>query len=138
MNYLPGSNKSALVVDDSSTIRLAATATLRSLGFVAVASVPTGADALALLHGRKYDLIMVDHGMPIMTGTELVAQIRADPEHCRTPIVMLTGHSEEAIVQAARAAGVTSYLLKPLCRSRLTGVLGEIFAPARRTRQHRR
>ena len=60
----------------------------------------------------KYDLVITDQTMPIMTGLELafeLTRIRAD-----IPILLITGYSETASPLKLKEAGIRDVLLKPL------------------------
>src|SRR5262249_25047568 len=62
------------------------------------------------------DIVLTDWAMPIFDGLELTQMIRqpgANPNPF-VPIIMLTGHSEKKRVTAARDAGVTEFMAKPV------------------------
>lgn len=81
-----------LVVDDDALIASAAVAMLEDLGHT-VTEVTSGSQALAVLReDAGVDLVITDHAMPGMTGTELSRQIRkAWPA---MPIILATGYAE--------------------------------------------
>ena len=62
------------------------------------------------------DIVMIDWAMPIFDGLELTQMIRQPGANANpyVPIIMLTGHSEKKRVIAARDAGVTEFLAKPI------------------------
>jgi DNA-binding response OmpR family regulator len=62
------------------------------------------------------DIVVTDWAMPIFDGLELAQMIRQPGANANpfTPIIMLTGHSEKKRVLAARDAGVTEFLAKPI------------------------
>jgi two-component system chemotaxis response regulator CheY len=62
------------------------------------------------------DIVITDWAMPIFDGLELTQMIRQPGSNGNpfVPIIMLTGHSEKKRVIAARDAGVTEFLAKPL------------------------
>jgi len=62
---------------------------------------------------NRYDLVICDWGMPVMTGEELLKWIRNHPDLNHTPFIMLTSRSEKEYVMRAISAGVNSYLIKP-------------------------
>ena len=80
-----------------------------------------GAEAAEFLWRRgKYaraprpDLILLDLGLPKKDGRELLAEIKADPDLCTIPVVVMTAsHSEEDRVESERL-DVESYLTKPV------------------------
>jgi DNA-binding response OmpR family regulator len=62
------------------------------------------------------DIVLTDWAMPIFDGLELTRMIRQPGANANpyAPIIMLTGHSEKKRVVAARDAGVTEFLAKPI------------------------
>jgi len=102
----------ALVVDDSSAMRAMLRMTLKKQGFV-VAEAKHGLDALAVLAAQEFDLILIDWNMPEMDGLELLLRIRAQPQHDRTQIMMVTTESGMDQMSEALAAGANDYIMKP-------------------------
>ncbi len=83
-------------------------------------------------HPRGYDLILMDCEMPEMDGyeaTRLIRQMESDTDHKPTLIVALTAHAMEEKREKARAAGMDSYLTKPIRLDELDSVLREYFNP---------
>ena len=70
------------------------------------------AQALALAHRRRFDVLVTDLHMPAMDGLELAARLReSDPT---LPVLLITAHaSVDAAVRAVRGS-VTDFLTKPL------------------------
>lgn len=110
-----------LSVDDTATNLRVLEAYLGSWG-MRVTSCPDGPDALEALHraadrGEPFDVAILDFNMPRMDGVELARAISAAPALRSVRMVMLTssgtGHA------AAREAGVTEFLTKPVRQSRL-------------------
>lgn len=107
-----------LVVEDSEAIRHAFTLLLEECGY-AVTGAPTGEDALRLAAERAPDLVLLDLGLPDISGLEVALRLRADPATRAIPLVALTGRDDDADRQALLAAGCTAYLLKPVDTQRL-------------------
>ena len=59
-------------------------------------------------------LIVLDLGLPDLSGLEVARRLREHPLTARTPVVALTGHSGPAEEQACLAAGCTQYFAKPI------------------------
>jgi CheY-like chemotaxis protein len=85
-----------------------------------VYEVSNGLEALEFLNrsGRYADvpkpgLIFLDVEMPGMGGQETLRAVRAMPGFADTPIVMMTGVSDDAQMREAAANGANSYTLKP-------------------------
>ncbi|MDX2204284.1 MAG: response regulator [Hyphomicrobiaceae bacterium] len=70
--------------------------------------------ALAFLADNDAELLIVDCLMPHIDGITLVSALRGNPRHERTPVVMVTQVTDEEVRKRALAAGVTSFLSKPV------------------------
>jgi two-component system, chemotaxis family, chemotaxis protein CheY len=110
-----------LIVDDCIHMR---TLLRRLLGTFCIRDVdeaPNGQDGMAMLRARKYDLILTDLEMQPMDGLEFTSGVRAykdSPNH-QVPIIMISGHTAVKKVQAARDAGVTEFVVKPITTGNL-------------------
>ena len=65
------------------------------------------------------DLIITDAMMPRLSGTELLARLKADPTRAGVPVLMLTAWADEAHRLAALIVGVDDYLTKPFAPAAL-------------------
>jgi DNA-binding NarL/FixJ family response regulator len=100
-----------LIVDDHEVVREGLAAVLsRQPGFEVVAQASTGAEALDAFERLIPQLVVLDLGLPDISGIELCREIRA--RHPDTRIVILTGSDEEDNVLSAVIAGANGYLLK--------------------------
>lgn len=84
--------KRILVVDDESLIRYSLAAMLQS-DEVEVKAVPSGAEALAEVHGRFYDLCFLDIHLPDMNGFDIMREIRTVSPG--TAVILMTASEEE-------------------------------------------
>ena len=101
---------------------------LNSVGIREVSEAANGQAALAVLQNRQCDLILSDMAMAPMDGIAFTRHIRTDessPNHF-VPIIMVTGHTEIERVKAARDAGVTEFLAKPVTPQNLYARIAEI------------
>lgn len=105
-----------LVVDDSGYMRKLLKAILRGLGITNVREASDGADALQHLRTFAADFVIVDWHMEPLDGLTFVQLVRTakDSPNRNVPIIMMTGHTEQRNVEAARAAGVNDFLAKPI------------------------
>jgi signal transduction histidine kinase/DNA-binding response OmpR family regulator len=78
-----------------------------------------GAEALAALAVRPFDLVLSDVTMPHVDGVEFARRVRADPALCHMPVVLLTARAGEADRLAALNIGVDDYLAKPFSQAEL-------------------
>ncbi len=119
----------ALVVDDSRAMRLLIKKQLHQLGFETVEAAH-GAEALERLRAQDLpiNVALVDWNMPVMSGIELLREIRKDPELAWLPILMVTSESELTAVSDALEAGANEYLMKPFTEDGLRDKLELIGA----------
>lgn len=105
-------SKSILVVDDSASLRSSLEAALRNAGFE-VTLAEDGVDAVRILDGRGFDLVITDVNMPQMDGITLIRRLRVDHRHKYTPVLMLTTSSEVETMKQGKEAGATGWMSKP-------------------------
>ena len=101
---------SILVVDDEAAQRQFLSSVLNTRYQVVTAT--DGAEAVAFLRKRSFDLIITDEKMPNMTGSELINWIRNNS--IQTPIVVLTAYGSIQTAVEAIKLGAQDYLTKPL------------------------
>ncbi len=111
----------AMVVDDSTAVRMAISRNLVQLGYE-VSTAADGVEALTLLHAG-ISLILVDWNMPRMNGLEFVERLRADPRYASVNVMMVTTDTEVELILKALAAGVDEYVMKPLTQDILVDKL---------------
>ena len=106
----------ALIVEDNVHMRTLLRSLLTALGINHVYEAGNGAEAFAILRERSPDLILTDLSMKPVDGIAFTREVRlshASPSPY-VPIIMITGHTERHKVEAARDAGVTEFLAKPI------------------------
>lgn len=104
-------SRKVLVVDDDPSVRKSIDRVLTSKGY-AVITAENGEEALRKLNEEKYDLVYTDIRMPGISGLEVAEQVKA--QRPWTPVVIITGYGTEAAETRAKAAGVSSFVHKPL------------------------
>lgn len=105
--------KTALIVDDSPTMRQMVAFTLTNAGFTVV-EAQDGRDAVnKVAGGRKMDVVVTDLNMPEMDGIALIKELRKLSAFRFTPILMLTTESAAEKKQAGKEAGATGWIVKP-------------------------
>lgn len=115
-----------LLVDDELEIRTGLKLKIdwSALGYAVAGEAQDGREALALLEAERYDLILTDIRMPVMSGLELLKQCAEN--YPQTKAVVLSGYDDFHFVKAALQCGAKDYLLKPVVRSELTALLGKL------------
>jgi len=107
----------AMVVDDSRTIRMILTRTLRDLGYQTI-EAGNGVEAWTVLSkaSQPLDLILLDWNMPEMTGIEFLRKLRADSRFDAVKLMMVTTETQVEQMVEALEAGANEYVMKPFTR----------------------
>jgi two-component system, OmpR family, KDP operon response regulator KdpE len=100
---------SALVIDDEPQIQRLLTIALEANGY-RVTTMGSGQEGLAAAAQRRYDVIILDLGLPDLDGVVVLKQIRG---WTQTPVVVLTVQDEEADKIEALDGGADDYVTKP-------------------------
>ncbi len=101
-----------LIVEDDMAIREMMAFSLRREGFDTYKAA-SGHEALEQLNQVHPDLIVIDWGLPDMSGIDLIDMIRRDDVIKEVPIIMLTARAEEADKVKGLERGADDYLTKP-------------------------
>ena len=99
----------ALVVDDDETIRDTLYELLSEEYICQTAE--TAEKAMARLQADTYDVVLTDISMPGLSGLELLGQVRQRFPH--TPVIVISGISDQEHAQGLIKLGAFDYLLKP-------------------------
>ena len=121
-----------LVVDDTPTLLDVVRSALEGEGY-RVSTCLEGREAVRLARAQRPDLIMLDVVMPEVSGWEVLAQLRADPEFGRTPVIVCTAYVVEALGRLAELKGPDQHLgllPKPFELEELLEVVGSVTAAA--------
>ncbi len=129
-----------LVIDDEPFIRKLIVRILFDIGIKNTSEADNGLKAInKIIQSRtNFDLIICDLEMPIISGLEFLKTLRKHPEvrAPETPVVILTGHSDEDNIYDAVMLGIHGFLTKPVSRNDLEakikmGLTGKPIDPAR-------
>lgn len=115
----------ALVVDDSTSMRQMVSFTLKESGFDVIEGA-NGQEALNNVSGKSVNLVVTDLNMPVMDGMTLIRELRAKPDFKFTPILMLTTESQDSKKQEGRSAGATGWIVKPFNPEQLLQVVNKV------------
>jgi two-component system chemotaxis response regulator CheY len=120
-------SKTALVVDDSPTMRQMVALTLTNAGFKVV-EAEHGKDAVNKVSGgSKMDIVVTDLNMPEMDGIALIKELRKMAAFKFTPILMLTTESSEDKKKAGKEAGATGWIVKPFNPELMLKVIAKVL-----------
>ncbi|UJF34444.1 response regulator [Paenibacillus hexagrammi] len=102
-----------LLADDEVALRFLLTETLSEEGY-AITEAEDGQQAIEQLSKHSYDLVILDYMMPERTGVEVCDWLRKNGGPNRNiPVILLTAKALEKDKEKAKAAGVTTYIVKP-------------------------
>ncbi len=106
----------ALVVEDSPTMRQLLVFALKRIKDMHTVEASDGVDALKQLATAevKPDIILTDINMPIMDGLKLVQRVRADESLRDVPIIVITTEGGSEDKARALALGANAYIAKPI------------------------
>jgi diguanylate cyclase (GGDEF)-like protein len=116
-----------LLVEDSAVIRALVRRMLVAGGH-AVVEAAGGAAALTVCREQQPDVVLLDVEMPEMSGWDVLAAMKADPDLRDVPVVFLTGRSDTTDIVDGLRLGAHDYLRKP-CEP--TELLARVQAAAR-------
>jgi CheY-like chemotaxis protein len=98
-----------------------------------ITHVENGVEAMRYLwregpyaNAPRPDLILLDLHMPRMNGQEVLAEVKADPELRRIPVVMMTSSEQEKDIMTAYNLHVNSYVVKPVDVDQFIGAVRSI------------
>lgn len=118
-----------LIVDDSAAIRKILQRVLRQtdLPLGEIKEAGDGTEAVEILKGRSFGLILSDINMPQMDGLQLLARIK-EMDHLRNvPVIMITTEGGQGKVMEAVQLGATGYVRKPFTadqiKEKLVGIV---------------
>jgi response regulator NasT len=119
------------IADDHERSRTALRSAIWAAGGAIVGESVRCSDVMAMVRRVSPDVLVCAVGLPDGDGVQAAAHVaEAD-----CPVVLYTSHTDEALVERARAAGVMGFLLKPLRPAEVTPVLDLAIARFRDNRQ---
>jgi len=136
-----------LVAEDNAYMRAALVAMLEAFGVQTIHQAADGESALQLFRDERPDIVLLDWEMPERDGIAVTRSIRdrASSPDPFTPVLMISAHAEKGRILAARDAGISDFLAKPVrprqLYDKLLGLavdqrpflaMGDYFGPDRR------
>jgi FixJ family two-component response regulator len=106
------------IVDDDPLVREGLISLMRSAGF-ATQAFASAEEFLSLAHHDDIACLILDVGLPGISGLELQNQLAATVSNHRTPVVFMTARDDEATRQRALKGGAVDFLRKPVRREAL-------------------
>ena len=129
-----------LIIDDNPHVRKLVRAIVNGLPEAEVCECADGREAIAVSSSWRAHVALVDYEMQPMNGVAFTQQVRAGqtPLPRDLPIVMMTGHADQAHVLRAREAGVNALLAKPLSAGAVIHSLEKMINLASQSKTERR
>ncbi len=123
----PQADRRCLIVDDSRVVRKLSRKIAEELGY-RVAEAENGEEALARCRQAMPDLVITDWQMPVMSGVEFVARLRAIPGADRARVMFCTSKGEATDIHEGIAAGADDYIVKPFNEAALKAKVERLVA----------
>lgn len=117
---------SVLIIDDSPAARTAITATLRLAGY-AVFELSSAIGATRMILRNNIAAVIVDLGMPGLSGDKLVGLLRSNPRLTQLVVIVVSGQSGEDLQRIERECPVDAVLPKRDVNSRLVHLLQSLL-----------
>lgn len=115
-----------LLVEDDEMNRDIISRQLRWDGFQIIIATD-GRQALEIAQAERPDLILMDMGLPIMTGWEATALIKADPGLRHIPVIALTAFAMAEDRARSLESGCDAYETKPINFTRLLAIIRRLL-----------
>jgi two-component system OmpR family response regulator len=117
-----------LLAEDDPSIRIIAKMTLQKVGGHEVVAVINGKEAYETALDQKFDLIILDHMMPIMDGLETCQKIKKNPAIKNVPVIFMTAKNQKADIEAGFNVGAMGYIVKPFDAKELCNEIQKIYS----------
>jgi CheY-like chemotaxis protein len=126
---VPGSIRAlrVLIVDDNRDAADSLNLLLASMGQCVYVAYD-GQSAISAAKAFKPEIVLLDIGMPQMSGYDVARALRADASASKSALVAVTGWGQEADKERAKDAGFTYHFVKPISEDALRMILTEVSA----------
>jgi CheY-like chemotaxis protein len=118
--------KRILVVDDDENILSLERTILEQKGFDVTAAAG-GAEALKLLAGQVFDLVLLDVMMPEIDGFTVCRKIKEDPRLKDVPVIFLTAKGGGEALAEGFESGAVMYINKPFTANKLLTIVNTML-----------
>ena len=117
--------KPILLIEDEHALAGALAAVCRRLGSEPTVT-PSGRRGLDAIAAGEFGLVILDIGLPDMSGIDVLTEIRKSDPHL--PVVIITAHGNLPNAVAAKRLGAAAYLLKPLDLREVQETLAQVLS----------
>ncbi len=117
--------KTALVVDDSATVRQQVSVVLTQAGYLVV-EAKNGIEGIEHIQKQEIDCVVCDVNMPNMNGIEMVRTLKQETAYQSLPIIMLTTEGSTELIMEAKRAGSAGWIVKPFKADLLVAAVNKL------------
>ena len=110
---MPENGPRIIIIDDDLDTRETISCVLQSMDLENFLAVNNGQKGLEAIQAEKFDLIICDWVMPVMSGFDLLKKLQSEGATCKIPFIMVTAEATPKDLKRAIRAGATDYVLKP-------------------------
>jgi tetratricopeptide (TPR) repeat protein len=116
-----------LIVDDMTNMRRTIRNMLRYIGYELVAEADNGESAFEKIKAEKFDFVICDWNMPVMSGLELLHNVRENEKLKDISFLMVTAEVDAAQIVQAAETDVDGYIIKPFIAKTLEEKMNQIL-----------
>ncbi|MCF8199982.1 MAG: response regulator [Sulfuritalea sp.] len=120
------SKHTAVIVDDSGTVRVLLQGILEGMGISVLQMVGNGAEGVTAAKRHQPSIVCLDVSMPLMSGLEALPQIRVASPNSK--VIMVTGNASKSFVETAISGGAKGYILKPVRPAQVETFMKKLLA----------
>ena len=120
-----------LIVEDNAMNRELLRELLEARGYV-VEEASDGKTALRMMEHSTPDILLLDVGMPILDGYEVVRKVRQNPRLSQVPVLAVTAYAMQGDREKILSSGFDGYLAKPVIAGLLLEEIKRLLARADR------
>ncbi|ARD43330.1 response regulator [Colwellia sp. PAMC 21821] len=117
-----------LVVDDNPAILDSLSALLSAQGYF-INTASHGLAASEKLQSSCYDLVIIDHLMPIMNGIQLTKHIRQHEVYADTPVIFMTTQGRKTVKHICDISLFSAIIDKPIDEQNLLKLINDLLSP---------
>jgi CheY-like chemotaxis protein len=131
MKIPPDEKKNLLLVDDTELF-LAMEETFLTRSDFALHTARSGLEALEVARKVQPDLVILDLHMPDLSGDQVCARLKADPDLARVPVIIATSEKNPASLARCVDGGCEAFIYKPFSKEQLVRTVQELLVIAQR------
>ena len=117
--------KNMLIIEDDVVSRDLLRLVFEHDGFNCV-EAENGAMGLAMLESQRFDVIILDNAMPVMTGLAFLDHLQCQPQKSDVPIIMITGLLSPEVRENATQLGAYAIVGKPYDVGELRALVNQV------------